>query len=111
MRGWDGNRDAVSCLDNYFNNIQSDMEVMAEMHAIYSKLNDMNAQPFLWVLKHQLGKRDGCRDEIKDMAYEIISTQSLTDNSIITELRYFNKADKHIVKDTLRFKLNNKKQK
>ena len=43
------------------------------------------------------------------MAYEIIAAQVKNNPSIITELRSFNKDDKLLLKDTLRFKVNVKK--
>jgi hypothetical protein len=46
---------------------------------------------------------------IKDMAYEIVVAHIPVNSAVVAELRAFNKEDKQLVKDTMRFRLNLKK--
>jgi len=43
------------------------------------------------------------------MAHEVIVALISVNPSIVSELRSFNKADKQLAKDTMRFKINYKK--
>lgn len=110
LKGWRFNKDAFNCLNNYFSNIADEKEVLMQLHQINATdLNNHNKGLFLRVLEYEYVRRPGIEEEIKDMAYEIISAHASVNPSIISELRMFNKEDRQLVKDTMRFKMNRRR--
>jgi len=105
MDGWRLSKDAFNCLNNYFNNIKDTKILGTEIEGVYSKeVEDKNREIFLQVIKHEYEKHKELTEPIKEMAYEIITTQIPANPSIVNELRSFNKEDKELVKDTMRFR-------
>lgn len=110
LKGWRSNKDAFNCLNNYFSNIEDEKQVLLQLQDIHTRdLNNHNKGLFLRVLEYEYNKHPGVEEEIKDMAYEIISAQATVNPSIISELRMFNKEDRQLVKDTMRFKMNRRR--
>ncbi|PWK28200.1 hypothetical protein LV89_00979 [Arcicella aurantiaca] len=107
LDGWRNQRDAFNCLNNYLNNIHQDSTRWQELVSVYKEdVSPQNHDIFLNVLKYEF-ERDGEFSEgIRDMAYEVITKQLKTNPSVVSELRTYNKKDKQLVKDTMRYKLN-----
>lgn len=109
LQGWRLNRDAFNCLNNYFAGFRDAKQLGEQMQAIYQKeLTTANRENFLRVLQHEYGKHSEHTQLIRDMAYEIVAEEAKKNPSIVSELKTFNKNDKQLVKDTLRFKVNRK---
>jgi tetratricopeptide (TPR) repeat protein len=110
LKGWNENRDALNCLNNYFQNIEDTRELQNAIDDIYvHNTHEKNKENFLAALKHEHDKHQEIRDRTKEIAYEIIAEQSQTNPSIISSLQHFNK-DSVLVKDILRFKNQDKKR-
>ena len=110
LQGWRSNKDAFNCLTSYFAGIPDLRQLADELQTIYGKdVNSVNRQGFLQVLKGQFDQHQELSAPIKEMAYEIIAAQVPVNPSIVSELQFFNKNDKQLMKDTMRFKLNLKK--
>lgn len=110
LTGWRSNSDASNCLNNYFSNIPDLKLLKDEINTIYANdLNNQNSGIFLQVIKHVYNKKNELSDSIKEMAYEIIAAQIPTNPSIVSEMKEFNKKDKELVKDVLRFRVGKKK--
>jgi tetratricopeptide (TPR) repeat protein len=111
LKGWRLNRDGFNCLNNYFSNISDPKQSWSELQEIYHKeVNGMNRETFLRVLQHEYDKQHEFSEPIKDIAYQIVVEQIPANPSIVSELRSFNKEDKKLINDTLRFKVNLKKK-
>ncbi|MBT1695897.1 hypothetical protein KK083_03340 [Fulvivirgaceae bacterium PWU4] len=109
MEGWRSNRDAVNCLNSYFSNIPEIGDLNKALHAIYqNEVTAQNRESFLNVIKHEYRKKNELRNAIQEMAYEIVAAQIPFNPSIVSELKDFNPDNKELLKDTLRFKLNQK---
>ena len=110
LTGWRENRDAFNCLNNYFSNIGDVKMLGTELQTIYeNEVHNANRETFLQVLRQEYAKRNELSVSIKDMAHEVIVAQIPVNPSIVSELLSFNKADKQLAKDTMRFKINHKK--
>lgn len=110
LKGWQLNRDASNCLCSYFAAIPDTRQLAGELQTIYdTEVSPSNRQTFLQVLKNQYEQHQDLSALIKEMAYEIIVTHVPVNPSVISELRAFNKEDKQLVKDTMRFRVNGKK--
>lgn len=110
LEGWRTSKDALNCLGNYFSNINDIKLLKTEIANVYANdLNNQNSESFLQVIQHEYNKKNELSDSIKEMAYEIIAAQIPTNPSIVSEMKGFNKTDKELIKDALRFKVGNKK--
>ena len=109
MEGWQKNIDSFNCINNYFSNIK-DVELLGEaIDQVYQKeVNRNNRKTFLKALKHEFNKRNDLAPQIKDMAYEIISTELENNPGMASELAAFNTKDKSMIKDIIRFRTINK---
>lgn len=110
LRGWQADKDAVNCLSSYFANIADTDELKKQIHHIY--LYDRgtdNGEKFLYAIKHVYDKCVELSEPIREMAYEIIAANVIAKPSIVSELKFFNPNDKELMKDTLRYKVKNKK--
>jgi tetratricopeptide (TPR) repeat protein len=107
LSGWTNNIDAFNCLNNYYTNIPDVKVLEQEINRIY-KTTNTNKEVFLQVIKHEYTKHEVLRENIKDIAYEIIAEKLDTDPFIASELIFFNKNDKSITKDVMKFKASKK---
>ncbi len=109
LHGWRSNHDAYNCLNNYFANIPDLKILTQEIEEIYANaVTAANRENFLQVIRHEYEGHPEIAERVRDIAYEIIATQININPNIVTELRTFNKPDKELVKDTIRFKVRNK---
>lgn len=105
LEGWKLKRDAVNCLTNYFSNIDNQKILKDEINRIYSEdIDATNQELFLATIKHEFKKQHDLADYIRNIAYEIIAKEIKTNPSISIELKEFNKEDKALIKDALRFR-------
>lgn len=104
LEGWRREKDAFNCLNNYLSHIGDVKTLKQEIQAIYSKeLTERNSPVFLRVIKHEYSKHKELEEPIREMAYEIVASQMAYNKSIVSELKEFNKSDKEIHKDLMRY--------
>ena len=109
LTGWRANKDAFNCLNNYFANIEDVKQLGQALQTTYQQeLTVQNKETFLRVLQHEFLKKNELAESIKDMAHEIIVQQAVHNPSIVSELHFYNKTDKQLIKDTMRYKINRK---
>ncbi|MDI3319398.1 hypothetical protein [Pinibacter soli] len=109
LKGWRAHRDGNNCLRCYFDNIADTKELGREINAIYKNdVSEANVDNFLDVIRHEYKKKNELAENIREIAYEIIAARSQSDPSIVVTLKNFNENDKELLKDAVRFKLNNK---
>jgi tetratricopeptide (TPR) repeat protein len=112
LMGWRLNRDAFNCLNNYFNNISNEPKRWHELMNVYrNDVSGNNQLSFLNIIKYEFERKTEYRENIRDIAYEVITDQLKTNPSIVSELKTYNHKDSQIVKDTIRYKLNASKKK
>lgn len=104
LEGWRKNSDAFNCLNNYLANIKDLDLLQVEFKTIYEQeVNDKNASTFLRIIKYEFKKQNTLAPYLRSIAYEIIAQQAPFNPSIIQQLAVFNKGDKNISKDILRY--------
>jgi hypothetical protein len=105
LEGWNKNRDAENCLNNYFAHFSSEDELLKEVKSVDKQfVNSGNDFQFLSVMKHLYKKHPVLEDSIQDMAYTIIA-QHPKHTAYISMLNAFVKEDKQITKDVVKFRL------
>jgi tetratricopeptide (TPR) repeat protein len=110
LAGWKSNNDSFNCLNNYVNNITDKKLLWNELQSIYQNLViPSNKEIFLQVLKHEFEKKHELAESIKDMAHELIVSHITVNPSVVSDLYHFNSEDKQLITDTIRFKINHKK--
>jgi tetratricopeptide (TPR) repeat protein len=110
LKGWRQNRDAFNCMNNYFSGIRETKQLGYEIETVYqNEVTLVNREIFLRVLQHEYGRHQELNQQVRDLAYEIIVEQAKSNPSIVSELQKFNKEDKLLTKDTMRFKLRGRK--
>ena len=110
LKGWKTNRDAGKCLNNYFANIESAEELSNAITAIYK--NDVSAENetvFLHLLKREYAKYEVLEESIRNIAYEIAARRIDHHADIASELIHFNKDNKSMLKDVMKYKLKMRK--
>lgn len=111
IEGWRNNRDAYSCLNNYFNNIEDEKALEEALLKVYeNEVNAQNQTVFLKAIKQEFEKHQMLQGTIRAMAHEIIVDQLQNNPDMALELRFFNKEDKMLQKDSMRFRLQNRKK-
>jgi tetratricopeptide (TPR) repeat protein len=109
LDGWRSNRDASNCLNNYFSNITDIKTLKNEIHRVYnSDVTEQNSETFLTVIQHEYKKGNELEEPTRELAYEIVAKNIKANPSIVSLLRGFNKDDKQLLKDTMRYKQQNK---
>lgn len=111
LQGWRKNKDGFNCLNNYFSNINDEKQLSKEIEAIYQdEVSNENRESFLKVIQHEYKKEHKNSGRIREIGYELISVQILSNPAIVSELKFFNPKDKELVKDTIRFEVGRKKK-
>jgi len=111
IKGWKNRIDQYNCLRNYFDNISDTDEVWQELNRISTNdLDNSNDIVFLKLLKDEFNRQDENEQRIKTLAYSLLS-KGLEDGRISAkELLPFNKKNKTIRNDILRFDLRKNKR-
>ena len=104
LKGWEENKDAFNCLNNYFANITDVKELGQEIRHLYEKITSDQKIPYLEAMKYEFRKSPGLQKTTRDIAYEIIAGKVATRSEIVNELKYFNPDDDMILKDISRYK-------
>lgn len=105
LEGWQSNRDAFNCLNNYFNNIEQEEELGKAIQEVYKRdVDQPKLKTFLKVIKLEYKKHQNLALDIREIAYEIIAGQIPTNPNIASELMAFNPKDNRLVKDVIWFK-------
>ena len=110
MEGWRSNKDAFNCLNNYFSNIPDLQLLEHEITQIYiTDTPGDKKEVYLRVLKYEFDKHAELEETTREIAYQIIAERVAQNPSIVSELPSFNKKDKHLLKDVLKYKLGRNK--
>lgn len=105
LQGWDENIQADKSLNLYMQNIVDSSLLQSEMLRLYSEIVvDNKREIFLNTLENLYGKKAEISDSIKDLAHEIISTQVSRNPFLISKLKNFERNDKALMRDIIRFK-------
>ena len=111
LKGWKNKIDQYNCLRHYFNNLYDTKEVWQEIERINK--NDVDASNdivFLKLLKDEFNRQDENEQQIKKLAYNILSKGLEEERISAHELLSFNRVDKTLRADTLRFDLKKNKR-
>ncbi|MCW3104321.1 MAG: hypothetical protein JWO09_2761 [Bacteroidetes bacterium] len=110
LEGWKKDQDGYKCLNLYFSNLEEQEQLRDEIERIYAQETpERMKEPFLEVLKQQHEVRPELSETTRNLAYEIISSRIAANPEIVSQLRFFNKNDKMLLKDIMKFKLRSKK--
>lgn len=104
LKGWEEDKDAFNCLNNYFANIFDNKKLEAELQSLYEKTPANKKLTYLEAMKYEFKKDPELQPAVRKIAYEIIADKIGTRSEIVNELKYFNPNDEVILKDILRFK-------
>ncbi len=110
LEGWRSGKDAGNCLNSYFHHIPDEKDLWKSISELYDvDVDNENSEAFLKAIQHVFSDRPEISDKVKDLAYEIVAARIKVNPSIVGELKSFNPSDKELVKDTMRYKLNQEK--
>lgn len=104
LKGWQEDRDAFNCLNNYFANIFDVKKLNQQIQELYHNLPSDRKMIYLEAMKHEFKKDPELQETARNIAYEIIAEKVATHSEIINELKYFNPGDGVILKDISRYK-------
>lgn len=104
LKGWEEDKDAFNCLNNYFANIFDVEKLQSEIQELYKKTPAYKKITYLDAMKHEFRKDPDLESITRNIAYEIIAEKIGTRSEIVNELKYFNPDDETILKDISRFK-------
>lgn len=104
LKGWNEDKDAFNCLNNYFANIFDVKKLEGEIQNLYRETPSYKKMIYLEAMKHEFKKDPKLQSITRHIAYEIIAEKVGTRSEIINELKYFNPDDNVILKDISRFK-------
>jgi tetratricopeptide (TPR) repeat protein len=111
LQGWKTNKDAGKCLNNYLANIDSAEDLSLAINDVYKNtVIPENAPVFLHLLKHEFTKHEENQGMIKNIAYEIVADRIDQNPDVASELVHFNKKNKLMLKDIMKYKLKAKKK-
>jgi hypothetical protein len=109
LKGWQNNLDATNCLNTYLSNMADVKQIEQEINRIFkTEITRQNREQFLTVIQTHFGKDYSFKENLKEIGYQLIAEQIPFNKSIVGELKVFNQTDKELMKDTVRFKVNNK---
>lgn len=104
LKGWEENKDAFNCLNNYFANITDVEKLGQEIRHLYEKTDSGQKITYLEAMKYEFRKSPDLQKTTRDIAYEIIAGKVATRSEIVNELKHFNPDDDMILKDISRYK-------
>ncbi|WP_419868664.1 hypothetical protein [Chryseobacterium sp. CT-SW4] len=104
LKGWEENKDAFNCLNNYFANISDISRLKNEITKLYKNLPSDKKVVYLEAMKYEFRKDPELESITRNIAYEIIAEKVNTRSDIVNELKYFNPQDEVILKDISRFR-------
>lgn len=104
LQGWEENKDAFNCLNNYFVNINTIEDLNHTIQSLYLKTPSDKKLIYLEAMKHEFKKDSKLQETTRNIAYEIIAENIENHSSIINELKHFNPKDEVILKDISRYR-------
>ncbi|PWN65027.1 hypothetical protein C1631_020675 [Chryseobacterium phosphatilyticum] len=104
LKGWEENKDAFNCLNNYFANISDVKELETQIRDLYQKTPLFKKLIYLDAMKYEFKKDPKLQAVTRNIAYEIIAEKVESRSEIVNELKYFNPDDEVILKDISRYK-------
>jgi tetratricopeptide (TPR) repeat protein len=104
LKGWEENKDAFNCLNNYFANVTDVKKLGQEIRNLYEKTSSDQKMIYLEAMKHEFRKSPDLQETTRNIAYEIIADKINTHSEIVNELKHFNPQDEVILKDISRYK-------
>lgn len=104
LQGWEENKDAFNCLNNYFVNINNVQDLNQKIQNLYLETPSDKKLMYLEVMKHEFKKDVKLHETTRNIAYEIIAENVEKHSSIINELKHFNPEDEVILKDISRYR-------
>ncbi|WET48817.1 hypothetical protein PYS58_19935 [Chryseobacterium indologenes] len=104
LKGWEEDKDAFNCLNNYFANIFDVKKLESEIQTMYEKTPAYKKMTYLEAMKYEFKKDVKLQPVTRKIAYEIIAEKVENRSEIVNELKYFNPNDDVILKDISRFK-------
>lgn len=104
LKGWEENKDAFNCLNNYFANIFEVKQLEAQIQILYKDTPTDKKIIYLEAMKHEFKKDSKLQSVTRNIAYEIISEKVETHSELVNELKHFNPDDQVILKDISRYK-------
>jgi len=104
LKGWDEDKDAFNCLNNYFANVFDVKKLETEIQKLYAKTPSYKKAIYLEAMKHEFKKDPKLQPVVRNIAYEIIAEKVATRSDIINDLKYFNPEDSVILKDISRYR-------
>ncbi|GAA4159427.1 hypothetical protein GCM10022217_22090 [Chryseobacterium ginsenosidimutans] len=104
LKGWEEDRDAFNCLNNYFANIFDVKKLDQQIQELYDKTPSDKKIVYLEAMKYEFKKDLKLQNTTRNIAYEIIAEKVATRSEIVNELKHFNPGDEVILKDISRYK-------
>ncbi|KFE99982.1 hypothetical protein IX39_04885 [Chryseobacterium formosense] len=104
LKGWEEDRDAFNCLNNYFANIFEIKKLDQQIQELYKKTPSDKKITYLEAIKYEFKKDPKLQNTTRNIAYEIIAEKVATRSEIVNELKHFNPDDEVILKDISRYK-------
>ncbi|MBO6184997.1 MAG: hypothetical protein J6O88_09950 [Chryseobacterium sp.] len=104
LQGWEENKDAFNCLNNYFVNINTIEDLNFTIQNLYAKTPSEKKLIYLEAMKHEFKKDSKLEETTRNIAYEIIAENIENHSSIINELKHFNPKDELVLKDISRYR-------
>ncbi|AZA61146.1 tetratricopeptide repeat protein [Chryseobacterium indoltheticum] len=104
LQGWEENKDAFNCLNNYFVNINNVEDLNDTIQNLYLKTPSDKKIIYLEAMKNEFKKDLKLQETTRNIAYEIIAENIENHSSIINELKHFNPKDEVILKDISRYR-------
>ncbi|MDR6923018.1 hypothetical protein [Chryseobacterium sp. 2987] len=104
LKGWEENKDAFNCLNNYFANIFDVKQLEHSIQELYQKTPEDKKIIYLDAMKHEFKKDPKLQTATRNIAYEIITEKVAGHSEIVNELKHFNPDDEVILKDISRYK-------
>lgn len=108
VKGWQENKDAVNCLNNHLMHFESKKALEEEINHFYKyEVNDENNLNFLKVLKTEFKKEIAPKEDIQNIAYELVS-KNTQNSEMLSNLHHFIEEDSQIVPDIIRHRIQRK---
>lgn len=104
LQGWEENKDAFNCLNNYFVNINNVEDLNQKIQDLYIETSSEKKLIYLEAMKYEFKKDMKLQAVTRNIAYEIIAENVERNSSIINELKHFNPDDEVVLKDISRYK-------
>ena len=105
VKGWRENKDAVNCLNNHLVHFENKKTLEKEINSFYNhEVHRGNQLHFLKVLKTEFKKDIAPKENIQNIAYELVSSND-QNSEVLSNLYHFVNEDSQIVPDIIRHRI------